>query len=90
MVDALKRELHEEIGIDISNAEIWRNSVIDYPHALVRLHFCKVTQWQGQLQMREGQTFAWQKLPVQVSPVLAGAIPVLQWLAAEANLSPDD
>jgi len=90
VVDALKRELHEEIGIDISNAEIWRNSVIDYPHALVRLHFCKVTQWQGQLQMREGQTFAWQKLPVQVSPVLAGAIPVLQWLAAEANLQPED
>ena len=86
VVDALKRELHEEIGIDISNAEVWRNSVIDYPHALVRLHFCKVTQWQGHLQMREGQTLAWQKLPVQVSPVLAGAIPVLQWLAAEANL----
>jgi len=50
----------------------------------VRLHFCRVTAWQGELQMREGQSASWQRLPVQVAPVLAGTLPVLQWLAEEA------
>ena len=37
----------------------------------------------GRLRMREGQQFAWQSLPVQVTPVLPGTVPVLQWLAQE-------
>ncbi len=82
---ALRRELIEEIGVTILDAQIWRSSVIDYPHALVRLNFCKVFTWTGKLHMRESQQFAWQCLPVQVSPVLAGTIPVLQWLEAEAS-----
>ncbi|NBZ99290.1 MAG: NUDIX domain-containing protein [Betaproteobacteria bacterium] len=44
---------------------------------------CKVHQWQGELEMREGQNFAWQALPVQVKPVLPGTVPVLAWLAEE-------
>ena len=80
---ALRRELHEELGIHIGLALPWKTELIDYPHALVRLHFCKVFAWVGDLQMREAQTFTWQNLPVQVSPVLPGTVPVLQWLAAE-------
>ena len=79
--DALARELHEELGIHIQHIERWREQVVDYPHALVRLHFCKVIRWQGELVMREGQQFAWQQLPVTVAPVLAGTVPVLQWLS---------
>jgi 8-oxo-dGTP diphosphatase len=67
---ALRRELHEELGITIG-------------HALVRLHWCKVTEWTGEFQMREGQQVAWQTLPVQVTPVLPGSFPVLEWMAAE-------
>lgn len=80
---ALQRELHEELGISIGPASLWRVETVDYPHALVRLNFCKVWRWTGDLQMREGQSFAWQRLPVQVTPVLAGTVPVLEWLAAE-------
>lgn len=80
---ALRRELHEELGIAIGAAQPWRVERVDYPHALVKLHFCKVTDWVGELQMREGQSFAWQQLPVQVAPVLPGTVPVLQWFAAE-------
>lgn len=80
---ALTRELREELGIDIDTAVLWREEVVDYPHALVRLHFCKVFKWVGELQMREAQTFAWQRLPVSVSPVLPGTVPVLSWLAQE-------
>jgi 8-oxo-dGTP diphosphatase len=79
----LRRELHEEIGITIGAVHPWKVERVDYPHALVRLNFCKVFEWQGELQMHEGQSFAWQALPVQVQPVLPGTVPVLQWFAAE-------
>lgn len=85
--EALRRELHEELGITIGAAELWKTQLVDYPHALVRLHFCKVRQWDGALQMREGQSFAWQSLPVQVTPVLPGTVPVLTWLAQERGFS---
>lgn len=81
--EALRRELQEEIGITIGPAFLWREQVVDYPHALVRLHFCKVFEWAGDLNMKEGQRFSWEKLPVQCTPVLAGTRPVLEWLAQE-------
>lgn len=84
---ALRRELHEEIGITIGAAEPWKVELMDYPHARVRLHFCKVFAWTGEFEMREGQQMAWQSLPVQAQPVLPGTIPVLQWLAAERGHS---
>jgi 8-oxo-dGTP diphosphatase len=80
---ALRRELQEELGITIGAAQLWKTQMVDYPHALVRLHFCKVWDWQGELQMREGQSHAWQSLPVAVMPVLPGTVPVLAWLAEE-------
>ena len=83
VVQALARELHEELGITIGLAESWKVELVDYPHALVRLSFCKVFSWTGDLQMREAQSFSWQCLPVQVEPVLPGTVPVLQWLADE-------
>jgi 8-oxo-dGTP diphosphatase len=83
VAQALGRELHEELGISIGPAALWKVEVVDYPHALVRLSFCKVFGWTGDLQMREAQSFSWQRLPVQVTPVLPGTIPVLQWLAEE-------
>ena len=86
---ALRRELQEELGITIDNCLPWHVTTHDYEHAQVRLHWCKVTRWQGQLHMREGQTMAWQQLPLQVQPVLEGAMPALQWLAQERGLAPD-
>jgi 8-oxo-dGTP diphosphatase len=80
---ALRRELHEELGISIAAALPWQVELMDYPHALVRLHFCKVFAWRGDFEMREGQAMAWQQLPVQVAPVLPGTVPVLTWFAAE-------
>jgi 8-oxo-dGTP diphosphatase len=80
---ALARELHEELGIWIDGAQPWRVELMDYPHARVRLHFCKVFAWRGELEMREQQSASWQTLPVQVAPVLPGTVPVLSWLAQE-------
>ena len=78
---ALRRELKEEIGITLNTVHPWKVEMVDYPHALVRLNFCKVFDWTGELQMHEGQSFAWQSLPVQLGPLLPGTIPVLAWFA---------
>ncbi|HKX42753.1 MAG TPA: NUDIX domain-containing protein [Burkholderiaceae bacterium] len=80
---ALRRELHEEIGIEIGAVQPWRIEIVDYEHARVRLHFCKVYDWRGEFEMRERQAMAWQQLPVQVAPVLPGTLPVLAWFAEE-------
>jgi len=80
---ALQRELQEELGIVIAGAEVWKITEHDYPHALVRLHWCKVSHWDGEFEMREGQVMRWQQLPLDVTPVLPGAFPVLGWLAEE-------
>lgn len=84
---ALKRELHEELGIEIDTAQPWKTELMDYPHARVRLHFCKVFSWSGALEMCEGQAFAWQTLPVNVAPLLPGSLPVLRWFADEQGFA---
>jgi 8-oxo-dGTP diphosphatase len=84
---ALRRELHEELGITIGKPEPWKIELVDYPHALVRLHFCKVFEWSGEFQMREHQAMAWQTLPVAVAPVLPGTVPVLAWFALEQGFA---
>ena len=84
---ALRRELIEEIGITIGSAQPWKVELVDYPHALVRLNFCKVFDWTGELQMHEGQSFSWQSLPVTVVPLLPGTVPVLAWFALERGVA---
>jgi 8-oxo-dGTP diphosphatase len=85
--EALRRELHEEIGITIGPAVPWRVLMMDYPHARVRLNFCKVFEWTGAFEMREGQQMAWETLPVRSVPVLPGTIPVLEWFAEERGFA---
>ncbi len=80
---ALRRELSEEIGITIGAVHPWKEQLVDYPHALVRLHFCKVHEWSGDFEMCEGQEMQWQALPTTVKPILPGALPLLQWLTNE-------
>ena len=84
---ALRRELQEEIGITIGAVTPWKVEIVDYPHARVRLHFCKVFAWEGSFEMREHQQMAWQDLPVQVQPVLPGTVPVLQWFAQDRGFT---
>ncbi len=87
LAQALRRELHEELGITIGSVSLWQQEIFDYPHARVRLHFCKVFEWTGEFEMREGQRMAWQTLPVAVAPLLPGTLPVLRWLAAERGFA---
>ena len=84
---ALRRELHEELGIDIGPTQPWKIELMDYPHARVRLHFCKVFEWRGEFEMRERQAMSWERLPVKVTPVLPGTVPVLAWFAQEQGFA---
>jgi len=79
VIDALKREFEEEIGVRIVTAEEWCGVEHVYPHAHVRLHFFISREWQGQPQSLEGQELAWQG-SVAVEPVLPATIPLLEWL----------
>lgn len=83
LLQALAREFEEELGVAVIEAQFWRSLRMDYPHALVDLQFCRITAWNGEPQGLEGQQLAWQTLPVTVSPVLPGALPVLDWLHQE-------
>ncbi len=76
VLDALKREFAEEIGVHIVSAEPWCGVEHVYPHAHVRLHFYISREWTGEPQSLEGQQLAWQG-SVQVEPVLPATIPLL-------------
>ena len=44
---ALRRELQEELGIDIQSSEELTVLEHDYPHAYVRLHVSLIRHWVG-------------------------------------------
>ena len=79
ILDALKREFFEELGIQILTAEPWCGVEHVYAHAHVRLHFYISREWRGEPKSLEGQAFAWQGR-VDVAPLLPATIPLMAWL----------
>jgi len=81
-LSALNRELQEELGIQLLKAEPWITRNFKYVHAAVRLHFFRVTQWQGNPVARESQQLAWQyPRQITVSPMLPANTPILRALS---------
>lgn len=56
---ALRRELHEEIGIIVQMAEPWLQVRHAYVDKSVLLEVWRVTAWRGDPHGREGQPLAW-------------------------------
>jgi 8-oxo-dGTP diphosphatase len=82
---ALIRELREELGIEVREATPWITLVYAYTHATVRLHFLRVTRWDGEPQPLEDQAIKWQRVgSPDVSPMLPANAPVLAALALPA------
>ena len=80
---ALKRELKEELGIDIESSEDLVVLEYDYPHAYVRLHVSIIRKWIGIPKGCEGQSLSWQLLVdtiPTVEPLLPAAWPMLEKL----------
>jgi len=83
---ALKREIHEELGVEVERAYPWITQVFKYPHATVRLHFFRVTAWRGVVVAREHEALAWEQPRAaaqfpSVAPLLPANGPVLRALA---------
>lgn len=57
--DALKRELHEETGIDVLQAKPFDRVVHNYPGRCVILHIFLVEYWEGMPYGKEGQPQRW-------------------------------
>lgn len=57
--DALRRELQEELGVDIQAARSWMQLVHDYPERRVELDVWQVQRFSGVPVSREHQVFAW-------------------------------
>src|SRR6187549_2940482 len=82
---ALVRELREELGIEVREATPWITRVYAYTHATVRLHFFRVTSWDGEPQPLEDQAIRWQRgEATDVAPMLPANAPVLAALALPA------
>jgi 8-oxo-dGTP diphosphatase len=80
---ALKRELFEELDIEVQLSVPWVVRVFKYPHAHVRLHFQKVLRWQGEPQSKEKQALHWH-YPTDtldaITPALPASLPPIDWL----------
>ena len=57
--DALRRELSEELGIDIASPVHFHSLVHDYPKMRVAIEFFLVRRWQGTPFANEGQKLQW-------------------------------
>lgn len=81
VAEALARELHEELGIDIGPSTPWVTFEFDYPHAYVELQFRLAREWRGEPHAREGQRLRFVDpsgaLP---RPLLPAAVLPLRWL----------
>jgi 8-oxo-dGTP diphosphatase len=69
--DALARELHEELSIDIGDAQPRITRTFHYPHAIARLQLFRVTKWDGEPHGRENQQLSWQDpRRIDIEPLL--------------------
>jgi len=78
---ALLREIDEELGVHVERAYPWITQVFTYPHATVRLHFFRVTAWQGEPRAVEHKGLAWERPDaIRVAPLLPANGAVLKGL----------
>ena len=80
---ALKRELREELGIEIHASQDLMLIEHDYPHAYVRIHVSIIRDWSGQPTGCENQALSWQNLDsnqLTVGPLLPAALPMIERL----------
>ena len=76
--EALARELHEELGIEVKRAYPWITRRYSYEHATVDLYFYRVAAFEGEPHGRECQALAWQdSQQPDASPMLPANGPVL-------------
>lgn len=79
--EALKREVHEELGVEAEDFSPWITREFSYPERHVRLNFFVVRTWRGEPHGKERQNLSWQNpANVGVGPLLPANVPVMQAL----------
>jgi len=84
--DALVRELHEELGITLTQFQYWCEKIHEYPDLTVRLSFFHICDFNGVPSSLEGQGLRW-LTPVEALelPFLEADRGIVQKLAAKAE-----
>ncbi len=85
--DALKRELLEEVGIEVTSATPFDIADHTYQDLRVTLHFFIVDGWNGEPYGREGQPMRWVPQAQLVADEFPPAnVPIVARLLAEAGV----
>ena len=80
-LQAICREIREELGLEINSATQWLTRRHVYEHASVRLRFFRVSHWRGEPTGLDGQRFVFQVPGHEtVGPMLPANGPVLKAL----------
>ena len=88
-LDALRRELVEELGIEVAEACAYMELHHEYPDRIVDLEFFLVTAWRGEPAGLEGQGLRW--LPpseLESDELLPADAPVIEELRAACRERP--
>jgi len=79
--DALKRELHEELGIIVNAAQLLFKHEYSYPDKFVFLEIWRVMDFSGEPQGRENQALAWVTIEEMLRMnLLEGNFPIVERL----------
>ena len=83
-LEALRRELGEELGIEVASAEPWLELVHDYPDKRVRLDVWRVLDYRGVVTAREAQRLDWVPADRLAGlPLLPADLPIVAALRGE-------
>lgn len=81
MLDALKREIHEELGVRVDQAEPFVRIDHDYGDKRVSLDVWVVSQFSGEPSGREGQAIRWQAIDeLRAEEFPAANVPIIEAL----------
>jgi 8-oxo-dGTP diphosphatase len=98
-LQALARELHEELGLVVRRAAPWFIQRYVYPHAHVEIHFFRVFEWEGEPVGHDGQAFSWQApghydvaplLPANTRVLAALELPCVYGISCAEDLGEDE
>lgn len=84
-LQALRRELEEEIGIIPETVFPWIKREQNYDYANITLYFYRVLDWHGHLSNREGQHSEWRQLSDKPQPLLPANDYVWKYLFLPAH-----
>lgn len=85
-LEALRRELAEELGIDVDRAEPFLDLAVEYPDRSIRLDVWWVYDYTGLVRSNEGQAIRWVSVDELAElPILAADAPIVAAIQARSS-----